>query len=73
MDYSNPCRQRQGFLNRGTYIVIHFIKVFVEHFNKMNDLHYIGATFIPWGVSKFKNFGPSGHRPLISFIKKFLI
>ncbi len=58
---------------RGTYIVIHFIKVFVEHFNKMNDLHHIGAHFTPWGVSKFKNFGPSGHRPLISFVKKFLI
>lgn len=69
----DPCQEWQGFLIRGTYIVINFIKVFVEHFNKMNDMHHIGAHLTPWGVSNFKKFGPSGHRPLISFIKKFLI
>ncbi len=40
----NPCRQRQGFLIRGTYKIIHSLKVFVEHLNKMNNLHHIGAA-----------------------------
>lgn len=43
-DTSNPCRQRQGFLIRGTYKDIHSIKVFVEHLNKINNLHHIGAN-----------------------------
>lgn len=70
---ADPCQQWQGFLIRGTYIVIYFIKVFVEHFNKINYLHHIGARLTPWGVSKFKKLGPSGHRPLFSLVKKFLI
>ncbi len=41
---ADPCRQRQGFLNRGTHRVINFIKVFVEHLNKINNLHHIGAN-----------------------------
>ena len=58
---------------RGTYSVIHSIKVFVEHFNKINILHQFGAGLTRGGVSKFKNFGPSGHRPPFSFVKKILI
>lgn len=69
-DTSNPCRQRQGFLIRGTYKDIHSIKVFVEHLNKINNLHHIGANKTPWGVSNFKNLGLSGHRPPFSFVKK---
>lgn len=69
-DTSNPCRQRQGFLIRGTYKDINSIKVFVEHLNKINNLHHIGADYTPWGVSNFKNLGLSGHRPLFSFVKK---
>lgn len=59
-------------LFRGTYLSIYFLKVFVEHFNKINVLHRVGASFHPRGVSIFKKIGPSGHRPPSSRVKKFL-
>lgn len=40
----DPCQEWQGFLIRGTYKDIHSIRIFVEHLNKINNLHHIGAN-----------------------------
>lgn len=37
---------------RGTYLNIYFIRVFVEHFNKINIMLHYGALFNGWGEVK---------------------
>ena len=48
---------------RGTYSVIHSIKVVVEHFNKINILHQVGAGLTSGGYQNLKISVPADTAP----------